>query len=192
MAELTPEILEFHKKRTDAHIAGVNYFAGLVGARFPDHDADKSAAPLLEPYALKNYANYHPDFPWTDSDEAAFDRARRAHHAAAAHHPESYAAATDMPDDRITEMLCDWSAANKEQLLIRNVREYIDVADFFAREALPEHRFSAGQSRLIVSLMADMVSRFDEGKFLSIWEGIGGQRPAPGPIRTPSPFQAIW
>ena len=51
-------IYEFHKTRTACHVASVNYFAGLLGYHFPEHDNDKNTEPMRTVYAYKNYASY--------------------------------------------------------------------------------------------------------------------------------------
>lgn len=162
-------IIEFHKRRTNAHIAGVNYFADILGMQFPMHDSDKFAAPLLMPYSMKNYLDYHADFEWTDSVESEWERANWAHHHAANHHPESYADISDMPAENITEMVCDWFSANNEQKLIRNISEYPNVMDFYTRFALPEFGFTTSQQKAILKLIDDLESRAVTERFLDIW-----------------------
>ena len=166
------EIIEFYKRRTGAHITALNYFAGLLGTRFPEHDSDKFSAPLLIPYALKNYSDYHPDFAWSDALEKESQCAWYKHHSSAAHHVESYADIADMPDTRITEMLCDWFTANNEQNLVQKRPVYCTIMDFYSRHALPTFKFVPRQQTLILELIEELKVREDTEKFLEIWKDI--------------------
>ena len=166
-------ITEFHRRRTTAHIASVNYFAGLLGgARFPDHDCDKFAEPMLTPYALKNYSNFHSGFVLSDVLESEVERMRRQHHLSMGHHPESFANVADMPDDCLTEMVCDWFAANNEQALLQGGSEYSGVMDFYLRYARGAFGFAPRQMGLITDLIRELNPRADKEKFLEIWKDV--------------------
>ena len=54
MAVTLKTIFDFHRKRTQAHIDCLNYFAGLMGYHFPEHDNDKNSGTMQTAYAYKN------------------------------------------------------------------------------------------------------------------------------------------
>ena len=66
------KILDFYEKRTCAHIKSVNYFAGLIGYHFPEHDNDKMTGTIRTGYAHITYAKYHPEFTVTQTQRELY------------------------------------------------------------------------------------------------------------------------
>lgn len=110
-------IIDFHKKRTQCHVDCVNYFAGLLGYHFPEHDNDKNKNPVQIGYAYVNYANYH-HANLLPAQQDAYQYAHDEHHKNNAHHIEHYKKPSEIPQISLIEMICDWESANFEQ---RNV-----------------------------------------------------------------------
>ena len=126
------KIYEFHKKRTACHVACVNYFAGLVGYHFPEHDNDKNTEPMRTGYAYKNYAGYHSDYKLPQNYDDLFEVAHATHHSHATHHIDFYGGdVTRIPDVCLMEMICDWCSANFEQVYILHDYEYESVSQWF-------------------------------------------------------------
>ena len=80
-------IIDFHHKRTQCHIDCVNYFAGLLGYHFPEHDNDKNKNPIQIGYAYVNYAKYHCAH-LLPAQQDAFRYACQEHHKNNLHHIE--------------------------------------------------------------------------------------------------------
>ncbi len=126
-------ILELHHKRTQAHIDCLNYFAGLLGYHFPEHDNDKHSGSMCNAYAYVNYANYHPGFKIPNACMEFYRDMHAEHHRMQPHHLEHYRDATEISDIILVEMVCDWHSANFEQNYVTNkggtasVREYFDT-----------------------------------------------------------------
>lgn len=124
------DILEFHKLRTQCHIDCVNYFAGLLGYHFSEHDNDKMKEPMRTGYAYKNYAEYHKHFNFLQQYKDLFNVAWNTHHQTNSHHIENYTDVTQISKICLIEMVCDWFSACSEQLLL-NKNEYSCVRDWF-------------------------------------------------------------
>ncbi len=125
-------IYEFHEKRTACHISCVNYFAGLVGHHFPEHDNDKNIEPMRTGYAYKNYATYHPEYRLPSNYDELFRTAHDTHHNHASHHVEYYHGdVSRISDVCLIEMICDWFSANFEQVFILHDHEYESVTQWF-------------------------------------------------------------
>ena len=118
MAVSAKTILDFHRKRTQAHIDCLNYFAGLLGYHFPEHDNDKNSGTIQNGYAYINYANYHPECHLTEAHRDLYEHAHSEHHRTQPHHIEHYPDVCNLPDLTIIEMVCDWHSANFEQIFI--------------------------------------------------------------------------
>ena len=127
------DIMEFHHRRTAAHIDCLNYFAGLLGYHFPEHDNDKNTGPMRDAYAYANYAKYHPELNLSDARKQLYFDMHDEHHSMQPHHIGHYEHAADIPDVVLVEMVCDWHSANFEQNHVSyeggapNVREFFDT-----------------------------------------------------------------
>ena len=124
--ELKQEFIE----RTKKHIALVNEFASKLGKSYPDHDESKlNPEKLLDGYCyfmkpreertkteedaldlvtLIHITNspHHPEY-WTDTDLTGFTRTNYT--------PHGPIDATDMPEEYLEEMVCDWVSMGKEK-----------------------------------------------------------------------------
>lgn len=109
------DIFEFYEMRIKSHVASVNYFAGLLGYHFPEHDSDKIIEPIRTGYACIFYQTYHKNFHLTDQQIELCHDAKRTHHIHAPHHIEHYQSVNEIPDVYLYEMLSDWASANFEQ-----------------------------------------------------------------------------
>ena len=125
------DIMNFHRARTQAHVDCLNYFAGLLGYHFPEHDNDKNHGQMQTGYAYANYAKYHPDFFLSDARQDLFHQMHDEHHRMQPHHIEHYTCADQISDTTLIEMLCDWHSANFEQVHVTREIGDINVRDYF-------------------------------------------------------------
>lgn len=162
-------IYEFHKTRTACHVASVNYFAGLLGYHFPEHDNDKNTEPMRTGYAYKNYASYHPEYKLLDKYVALFDAAHSAHHAHASHHIEYYGGdVAQIPDICLVEMVCDWFSASFEQVNIIHDYEYETVSGWFDAK-LSHLDWTAAQLKTIRETINLIENRMNVADIMKIW-----------------------
>ena len=165
-------IYDFHRVRTACHVASVNYFAGLLGYGFPEHDNDKNVEPMRTGYAYKNYANYHPEYNLPDNYEDLFRNAHATHHAHAPHHIQFYNKnVSDVPDVHVIEMVCDWFSANFEQNYILHDYEYESVSAWF--DAKMAHLgWSDAQRKMIYDAINFLERRADISELMKIWNPV--------------------
>lgn len=123
--------MEFHYRRTAAHIDCLNYYAGLLGYHFPEHDNDKNHGPMRDAYAYVNYAKYHPEFSLSNARQALYHEMHAEHHRMQPHHIEHYTDMTTVSDITLIEMICDWHSANFEQNYVSHEGGPTSVRDFF-------------------------------------------------------------
>ena len=117
------KILEFHYKRTSTHISCLNYFAGLLGYHFPEHDNDKTYDPIKTGYAYINWAKYHEFCQVTSPQRNLYNSVRTEHYRTQPHHIEYYTDVSKIPNIHLVEMVCDWHSANFEQRFINPRRQ---------------------------------------------------------------------
>ena len=162
-------IYDFHKKRTACHVACLNYFAGLIGYHFPEHDNDKNTEPMRTGYAYKNYAGYHQDYHIPDNYDELFTMAHGTHHTHATHHIDFYSGnAANVPDVCLMEMICDWFSANFEQRKILHDCEYETVSQWFdARMAALN--WTPAQMQTIRKTIDFLERNADEVALMKIW-----------------------
>ena len=129
----TKDIYEFSKLRIACHVESMNYFAGLLGYHFPEHDNDKNVEPMRTGYAYIIYSIYHKNFHLTPEYEKLCREAHKTHHEHATHHIQHYKNVADIPDIRIYEMVSDWASANFEQMHIICVKDAICINDWFEK-----------------------------------------------------------
>ena len=114
--------------RTKQHIKLVNYYAGKIGASFPNHDHSKLDI-LLDGYCYFS----KPKEERTPEEQKVLDLATFIHVTNAPHHPEYWTEtdlrgftrgnftpngvvdATEMPEECLLEMVCDWQATGTEK-----------------------------------------------------------------------------
>lgn len=150
------ELAQRFIKRTQEHIKLVNYYAQKIGQSYPDHDKSKLDL-LLDGYKyllkedrtqeeedalnlatlihIKN-ASHHPEY-WSNTDLSEFTRTNYT--------PHGIIVAIDMPEEAITEMVCDWCATSH---LYGNT-----ATEWFKRVNGVRWLFSASQVKLIWDLI---------------------------------------
>ena len=169
------EMLEFYGVRTNAHINSVNYFGKIFGLSFAGHDLDKLSEPIMTPYAFKTWQNYHPAFTISDEMEDDVRAARVTHHVNADHHIEFYKNISEMPDDKVIEMVCDWQTANLENRHINKLREheavFENVTEFYL-SVKDRWKFTEHQNELISIAINKIESKMKMEEFLALWHGL--------------------
>lgn len=123
MTNLEQQFIE----RTKKHIELVNYFASKLGKQYPNHDSSKltlllsgykyfmipreqltaeqtEALDLVTLSHIKN-ASHHPEY-WTNTDLTGFTRSNCC--------PNGPIDATQMPQECLCELVCDWCSMSKE------------------------------------------------------------------------------
>lgn len=123
MTNLEQQFIE----RTKKHIELVNYFASKLGKQYPNHDSSKltlllsgykyfmipreqltaeqtEALDLVTLSHIKN-APHHPEY-WTNTDLTGFTRSNCC--------PNGPIDATQMPQECLEEMICDWMSVGTE------------------------------------------------------------------------------
>lgn len=175
MAISADTILKFHHLRTSAHIQCLNYFAGLLGYHFPEHDNDKMSGPICMGYAYINYAKYHPDCKLTPPQLELYNDKHHEHHHTQPHHLEYYSDTTTIPDVILIEMVCDWHSANFEQRFVTNedTRDYT-VQRFFNESILsnPKYKWHPAQIDLINELITFLGNYADHDAIMAIWRPV--------------------
>ena len=124
-------IMEFHHRRTTAHVDCLNYYAGLLGYHFPEHDNDKNSGTMQTAYAYMNYAKYHPEFTLSNARHDLWHEMHAEHHRMQPHHIEHYTDISTISDITLIEMICDWHSANFEQNYVSHEGGPTSVRDFF-------------------------------------------------------------
>ena len=127
------DIYEFSALRIACHVESVNYFEGLLGYHFPEHDNDKNIEPMRTGYAYMIYSIYHKNFNLTDEYEKLYRDAHKTHHRHATHHIHHYKNVSEIPNIRIYEMVSDWASANFEQMNIICLKNAICIRDWFEK-----------------------------------------------------------
>jgi len=164
--QATPEMIEHSKRRTNAHIASVNYFSSLLDKNFPEHDADKLREPLLSAYGLLTHFFFKDSWPASKTNE--FEQYLQQHRQSNPHHSEAYANIADLQEEHIPEMVCDWFAMTNELIFVRRKCRYENVMDYYMRHQLPIFKYTPSQQKLIVELIQKIESRWELEKFLEI------------------------
>ena len=158
-------LYDFHTRRTTAHINCLNYFAGLLGYHFPEHDNDKHSDTIRTGYVYYNYAKYHPDYTFTSAQQELFEFARREHHYTQPHHFEYYSDVRNISDITLVEMVCDWHSASFEQryLTHEDPMDYT-VRDWFNLLIQDKYPFTQHQIDFIYQLIdfLDMYTNHDD------------------------------
>ena len=162
-------IYNFHRVRTACHVASVNYFAGLLGYHFPEHDNDKNIEPIRTGYAYKNYAKYHKNYNILPAYEGIFTTAHATHHAHASHHLEFYGGdVSHVSRVCLIEMICDWFSANFEQIYILGDIEYSCVSTWF--DATMAHLNWTPQQLKMIRETIEFLGRVaDKSELMRMW-----------------------
>ena len=165
-------IYEFHKVRTACHVASVNYFAGLLGYHFPEHDNDKNIEPMRTGYAYKNYSGYHPEYKLPENYDELFDLAHSTHHAHATHHIDFYGGdVSRISEICLIEMICDWFSANFEQVNILHDSEYATVMEWFDAN-MAGKGWSGAQLKTIRDTVKFLEHTTDIDSLMKIWKPV--------------------
>lgn len=174
MAISADKILDFHHKRTTAHINCLNYYAGLLGYHFPEHDNDKLSGPIQRGYAYVNWVKYHPDCKMTMAQRDLYHDMHAEHHKTQPHHIEYYDDISKISDMTLIQMVCDWHSANFEQIFITHETSPQSVIEYFQGFLLnkPGLNWTDHQIDLIyqTSTFLDTYSDFDT--VMNIWRPI--------------------
>lgn len=162
-------IIGFHYKRTQCHIDCVNYFAGLLGYHFPEHDNDKNKNPIQIGYAYINYAKYH-HLRLLPAQQDAFEHAHAEHHKNNLHHMEHYKKLSEIAPITLIEMVCDWESANFEQKNILHDSTFESTMDWF--EGIRNIGWTSQQQKFIENMIRkiDSLSNYDD--IMKIWQPI--------------------
>ena len=165
------DIYEFSKLRIACHVESVNYFAGLLGYHFPEHDNDKNVEPMLTGYAYIFFAMYHKNFHLLPEHEQLCTDAKRDHHTHATHHIRYYKRVADIPDIRLYEMVADWASANFEQKDIICLPDAVCISDWF-KQNHGNMDWTAHQLDLINKSIQIIDKNTDEKAVRKIWEPV--------------------
>ena len=163
-------ILDFHTKRIQAHIRCVNYFAGLIGYHFPEHDNDKLLGTIRNGYAYMAYKKYHPEFMLTKAQHEFYTFAHDEHHKTQPHHLEYYKHdVSRISDITLIEMICDWHSASFEQRFITHEDSIgYSVYDYFSTH-LHHLKWSPHQLGLIQTMFDFLDMYTSHTDVMSIW-----------------------
>ena len=165
-------IFEFHHMRTTAHVECLNYFAGLLGYHFPEHDNDKNIDTMKTAYAYINYHKYHPEYNISNANRDLFKQMHTEHHRMQPHHLEHYSDVSEINDITLIEMICDWHSANFEQRYLTHEDKHdYTVQKFFETHLLnnPKYNWASHQINLIYETIdfLDMYANYEE--IMKIW-----------------------
>lgn len=163
------DIFKFSELRIACHVRALNYFAGILGYSFPEHDNDKNVEPMRTGYAYIIYAAYHKNFRLLPEHEQLCLDAKKVHYQHAPHHVAHYQNVTDIPDIRIYEMVSDWSSANFEQKYILCLKDTPDINDWFEQNhaKLP---WTPHQLELIRKSLKIISEKTDIDTVRAIWQ----------------------
>lgn len=164
------KILDFYKLRTKLHVQSMNYFAGLIGYHFPEHDNDKTSGTILTGYAYKVYAKYHPECVMTKAQNDLYKSAQIEHHKTQPHHIEYYNNdVSRISDMTLIEMICDWHSASFEQRFITHEDSIgYTVYDFFVTH-LNHLDWSEHQYGLIHEILEFLDMYTNHNDIMKIW-----------------------
>ena len=166
-------INKIHHLRTAAHVDCLNYFAGLLGYHFPEHDNDKNSGPMRTGYAHINYAKYHPEFTLTEHQIELYNDMHDEHHRMQPHHLEYYGHdVSKISDITLIEMICDWHSANFEQRFITfEDRRDFTVSDYFNQNLCHDgiHDWSQHQLTLINDTIEFLSMYANHDAIMKIW-----------------------
>lgn len=164
------KILSFHERRTQSHVDCVNYFAGLIGYHFPEHDNDKMLGTIRTGYAHIIYRKYHPEFTVTPTQRELYHLAHDEHHKDQPHHLEHYNNdVSRISDMTLIEMICDWHSASFEQRFITHEDSIgYTVYDFFVTH-LHHLNWSEHQCGLIHEMLEFLDMYTSHQDVMSIW-----------------------
>lgn len=167
------EIFSFYAKRTQCHIDSLNYFAGLLGYHFPEHDCDKNRELIRTGYAYRVFVLYHPNCGISQAALDACDAAQIEHHKTATHHTEHYQNVSEISKTTLVEMICDWHSADFEQKNILHECNYDSVLDFFTRVMGPKE-WTPPQREFILNTIQELGRLADRDRVYEIWRPLVG------------------
>ena len=161
--------MEFHHKRTQAHIDCLNYYAGLLGYHFPEHDNDKNSGPMRDAYAYFNYAKYHPEFTLSAARHDLWRDMHDEHHHMQPHHIGHYTHASEISDVTLVEMICDWHSANFEQNYVSHEGGPTSVREFFDTCLRNKIDWTASQIATIDEIIDFLSIYANHDEIMAIW-----------------------
>ena len=163
------DVFDFYENRIKCHVESVNYFAGLLGYHFPEHDSDKVIEPIRTGYAYVFYNTYHKNFHLTDDMSALCKDAHDTHHKHASHHIEAYKNVKEIPDVCLYEIVSDWASANFEQMNIIHDKEAVSLQTWFNRN-ISQLGWNKHQMDIIQKSFAVFDQKTDANKVKAIWQ----------------------
>ena len=165
------DIFKFCETRIACHVKAVNYFAGILGYAFPEHDDDKTTEPIRTGYAYIFYNNYHPDLHLMNEYFDLCNDAQQIHHKHATHHVQHYDNVQNIPDVILYEMVSDWSSANFEQRNIIKSPDAKPITEWFEQNmaALP---WTQHQLDLIHNSLKTIQEKTDTDAVKAIWQDL--------------------
>ena len=166
------KIHEFHHMRTDAHVKCMNYFAGLLGYHFPEHDNDKNYGTMKTGYAYINYAKYHREYHFPETNRMLFQQMHDEHHTTQPHHLEHYSDVSEISDITLIEMICDWFSASFEQryLTHEDPKDYT-VLQYFDTNLRNNKKYNWSEHQLetIYETIEFLEMYSDHNEIMKIW-----------------------
>lgn len=163
------EIFDFFETRIKCHVESVNYFAGLLGCHFPEHDKDKIVEPIRTGYAYIFYRSYHKNTHLLPQQFDLCQDATLLHHNHSTHHVEYYKHVKDIPDVHLYEMVSDWASANFEQLNVLHKPDAVSISQWFDKN-MSHLEWSTHQLDIIKKSFEIFDLQTDENKVLDIWK----------------------
>ncbi len=164
-------INQFHHMRTDAHVQCLNYYAGLLGYHFPEHDNDKHIGTMKNGYAYINWAKYHPEYVVPETYRELFNEMHAEHHRMQEHHLEHYDNVADIDDLTLVEMICDWHSASFEQrFLTHEDKNDFTVRRWFDANLYEGYQWSQHQLQIIYDLIEFIEMYANYNEIMKIWQ----------------------
>ncbi len=163
------EIFDFFETRIKCHVESVNYFAGLLGYHFPEHDRDKIVEPMRTGYAYIFYGKYHKNVHLLPQQFELCHEAKLLHHDHSAHHIEHYKQVREIPDVRLYEMVSDWASANFENMDVLGTPDAVPLTQWFDKN-MSDFCWSEHQLEIIEKSFEIFESKTDKNKLLDIWK----------------------
>lgn len=129
---ITNEMREDFKKRTNKHITLVRCYGAMLGKDYSKHDVSKYREDMVDGYSLVQYYKNNKEVKSDTEDQKKMDEVTLWHVINEKHHPEYWIKdkeqlknfgrdnpatnldVSEMPNDAIEEMVCDWCAMSQE------------------------------------------------------------------------------
>ena len=164
------DIFDFYELRIKCHVESVNYFASLLGHKFPEHDNDKTKEPIRTGYAYIFYSNYHKNFRLKPEYTELCHKAHDDHHRHSAHHIEYYENVSCIPDIRLYEMVSDWASANFEQKEVIKKEGALSLSEWF--KSISSLPWTKHQLDIINSAFDIFERKANVQEIMAIWKPV--------------------